>query len=121
MKPIAEESKAKVIAVYDAAAATYNLVGPSFFLHFGRRLANSIGIAPGSNVLDVATGTGAALVPAAELVGDEGRVVGIDISTLMIGRARTEIQKSGVRNADVLVADAESLPFSQKPFQPVCG
>jgi hypothetical protein len=59
MKPIAEESKAKVTAVYDAAAATYNLVGPSFFLHFGRRLANIVGIAPGSKVLDVATGTGA--------------------------------------------------------------
>jgi ubiquinone/menaquinone biosynthesis C-methylase UbiE len=116
MKPIAEESKVKVIAVYDAAAAMYNRIGPSFFLHFGRHLASSIGIVPGSNVLDVATGTGAVLVPAAEVVGAEGRVVGIDISSLMIGRARTEIQKSGFSNADVLVADAESLPFPQSSF-----
>jgi len=119
MKPIAEESKAKVIAVYDAAAATYNRVGPSFFSHFGRRLASGIEIAPGSKVLDVATGTGAVLVPAAELVGDEGRVVGIDISPLMINRARTEIQKFGFCNADVLVADAENLPFPQKSFDHV--
>jgi ubiquinone/menaquinone biosynthesis C-methylase UbiE len=119
MKPIAEESKAKVIAVYDAAAATYNLVGPSFFLYFGRRLARGVGIAPGAKVLDVATGTGAVLVPAAELVGDEGRVVGIDISPLMISRARTEIQKFGFCNADVLVADAENLPFPQKSFDRV--
>jgi len=119
MKPIAEESKAKVIAVYDAAAATYNRVGPSFFLHFGKRLASCIGIMPGSKVLDVATGTGAVLVPAAELVGDEGRSVGIDISPLMIGRARTEIQKFGLRNTDVLVADAERLPFPQLSFDHV--
>jgi ubiquinone/menaquinone biosynthesis C-methylase UbiE len=119
MKPIAEESKAKVIAVYDAAAATYNRVGPSFFSHFGRRLASGTEIAPGSKVLDVATGTGAVLVPAAELVGDEGRVVGIDISPLMINRARTEIQKFGFCNTDVLVADAESLPFPQKSFDRV--
>jgi len=119
MKPIAEESKAKVIAVYDAAAATYNRVGPSFFLHFGRRLATGIGIVPGSKVLDIATGTGAVMVPAAELVGDEGRVVGIDISSRMIGRARTEIQKFGLCNADVLVADAESLPFPQMSFDHV--
>ena len=116
MKPIAEESKAKVIAVYDAAAATYNRVGPSFFLHFGRRLASGIEIAPGSEVLDIATGTGAVLVPAAELVGDEGRVVGIDLSPLMINRAWAEIRKFGFRNADVLVADAEKLPFPQKSF-----
>ena len=119
MKPIAEESKAKVTAVYDAAAATYNRVGPSFFLHFGRRLVSSTGIAPGSNVLDVATGTGAVLSPAAELAGAEGRVIGIDISPLMIGRARTEIQKSGFSNADVLVADAESFPFPQQSFDSV--
>jgi ubiquinone/menaquinone biosynthesis C-methylase UbiE len=119
MKPIAEESKAKVIAVYDAAAATYNRVGPSFFSHFGRRLASGIEIAPGSKALDVATGTGAVLVPAAELVGDEGRVVGIDISPLMINRARAEIQKFGFCNADVLVADAENLPFPQKSFDHV--
>ncbi|MGH7456719.1 MAG: methyltransferase domain-containing protein, partial [bacterium] len=90
MKTLAEGSKAKVIAVYDGAADTYNRVGPSFFLHFGKRLASGAGILPGSNVLDVATGTGAVLVPAAELVGSEGRVVGIDISFPMINRARNE-------------------------------
>jgi protein-L-isoaspartate(D-aspartate) O-methyltransferase len=71
---------------------------------------------PGSKVLDVATGTGAVLVPAAELVGDEGRVVGIDISSLMISRARAEIQKFGFCNADVLLSDAEILPFPQRSF-----
>ena len=116
MKPIAEESRARVLAVYDAAAATYNQVGPSFFLHFGKRLAGSAGIVPGSRVLDVATGTGAVLVPAAELAGHEGRVVGIDMSSPMISRARTEIGKCGLNNADVLVADGESLPFPQESF-----
>ena len=116
MKPIAEESKAKVAAVYDGAAATYNRIGPSFFLHFGKRLARSAEIPPGSSVLDVATGTGAVLIPAAELVGVEGRVVGIDISLPMISRARTEIQNAGLGNAQVLVADAELLPFAQDSF-----
>jgi O-methyltransferase / aklanonic acid methyltransferase len=116
MKPIAEESKSRVISVYDGAAATYNRVGPSFFLHFGKRLARGAGIVPESNVLDVATGTGAVLIPAAELVGARGRVVGVDISSRMIGRARTEIRHSGLRNANVLVGDAERLPFQQGSF-----
>lgn len=116
MKPIAEVSKARVAAVYDGAAATFNRIGPSFFLHFGKRLAESAGILPGSSVLDVATGTGAALVPAAELVGSEGRAVGIDFSLPMISRARTEIWNVGLGNAQVLVADAEYLPFAQNSF-----
>jgi len=116
MKPIAEQTKAKVAAVYDCAAATYNRIGPSFFLHFGKRLARSAEIPPGTSVLDVATGTGAVLVPAAALVGSEGRVVGIDISLPMISRARTEIRNAGFGNAQVLVADAERLPFAQNSF-----
>jgi ubiquinone/menaquinone biosynthesis C-methylase UbiE len=115
-RPLAEESKAKVVAVYDAAAPTYNRIGPSFFLHFGRRLVDHIQIVPGARVLDVATGTGAVLIPAAEVIGDSGQVIGIDLSPRMIDRARGEIHQSGFRNAEVLVADAETLPFPNESF-----
>jgi ubiquinone/menaquinone biosynthesis C-methylase UbiE len=119
MKPIAEESKAKVLAIYDAAAATYNQIGPSFFLHFGGRLVGSVGIVPGSRVLDVATGTGAVLVPAAELMGPKGKVVGVDMSSAMISRAQAEIGKCRINNAYVLVADGERLPFPRASFDRV--
>src|SRR6185503_3195947 len=119
MKPIAEYSKSRIAAVYDDAAATYNRVGPSFFVHFGRRLAHRAAIAPDSMGLDVATGTGAVLVPAAELVGTGGKVFGVDISPRMIGRVRTEIQEVGCNNAEVLIADGEHLPFVQESFDRV--
>jgi ubiquinone/menaquinone biosynthesis C-methylase UbiE len=113
---IADESKARVIRVYDDAAATYNRVGPSFFEHFGKRLASSGGIGAGARVLDIATGTGAALLPAAELAGLNGIVVGVDISSRMIARARGEILNGGLRRAHVLIADAERLPFQASSF-----
>jgi O-methyltransferase/aklanonic acid methyltransferase len=116
MKQIAEDSRSKIAAVYDRAAATYNRVGPSFFLHFGERLASRSGIVTGSHVLDVGTGTGAVLIPAAGLVGAGGKVIGVDISSRMIGRARTEIWKVGHGNSEVLVADGERLPFPQASF-----
>lgn len=116
MKTLAEDSKAKVTAVYDRAAATYNRVGPSFFLHFGKRLAIDVDMVPGSKVLDLATGTGAVLVPAADRVGSKGTVIGIDLSFQMICRAQTEIRDAGLDNAHVLVADAERLPFPGNSF-----
>ena len=116
MKPLAEDSKARIIATYDGAAATYNRIGPSFFLHFGKRLASAAGILPGSAVLDVATGTGAVLAAAAELAGPKGRAVGIDLSGQMLTRAQAEIRDAGLDNAHVLVADAERLPFTQHSF-----
>jgi 16S rRNA C967 or C1407 C5-methylase (RsmB/RsmF family) len=37
--------------------------------------------------------------------GTGGKVIGVDISPRMIGRVRTEIQKVGFNNAEVLIAD----------------
>lgn len=114
--PIAEGAKARVVKVYDDAASTYNRIGPSFFTHFGRRLAGSVGISAGARVLDIGTGTGAALFPAAELAGVNGNVVGVDISSRMIARAREEILNAGLRSTRVLVADGERLPFPASSF-----
>jgi ubiquinone/menaquinone biosynthesis C-methylase UbiE len=55
--------------VFDRVAGAYGTVGPDFFSYFGRRLVDHIGIHRGGRVVDLACGTGAALVPAAEAVG----------------------------------------------------
>ena len=52
---------------------------PDYWEYFGSRLVHLATIAPGSSVLDVGCGAGSSLFPAAERVGPEGRVVGIDI------------------------------------------
>jgi hypothetical protein len=70
-----------VAAIFDRAAATYDLVGPPFFAHFGRRLVELARLAPGERVLDIATGRGAVLFPASEAVGPSGRVTGTEPST----------------------------------------
>ena len=58
--------KALARAVFNAVAADYDAEGVGIFAHFGRRLVAAAGVAPGERVLDVATGRGAVLVPAAE-------------------------------------------------------
>ena len=52
--------------------------------HFGERLVELAGVGPGDAVLDVACGRGAVLVPAATRVGPVGRVVGVDLSPVMV-------------------------------------
>ena len=67
---------------------------------------------PGESVLDVGTGTGEALAPLAEAVGDEGRVVGVDIASGMCRVARETIVDAGVADrATVACADARGLPL----------
>jgi hypothetical protein len=68
----------------------YDRVGPRFFSHFGRRLVALAQIPSGAHVLDVATGRGAVLFPAAECVGPDEEEFW---STLWSHGTRTRLEK----------------------------
>ncbi len=72
--PEITEQKRETAGVFSRGAATYDRVGPAFFSHFGRRLVELAQIPSGARVLDIATGRGAVLFPAAEAVGPQGQV-----------------------------------------------
>ena len=54
--------------IFDDAAMSYDHVGPSIFARFGARLVERLPLAPGAQ-LDIATGKGAVLLPAARAWG----------------------------------------------------
>jgi len=53
---------------------------------------------------------------AAQLVGERGRVVGVDISAGMLDQAAEAIVAAGVGNVDLIRADAETLDYSAGSF-----
>jgi ubiquinone/menaquinone biosynthesis C-methylase UbiE len=113
-----EARKRSVANVFTRAAETYDGVVP-FFAHFGRRIVEIAGISTGESVLDVAAGVGAVLLPAARIVGDSGRVTGIDLSEGMIDALNHRIREQGVTNAHALLMDAEMLEFGEAEFDAV--
>ena len=117
-----EEAKRRIAGVFGRSAATYDRAGPSFFGHFGRRVAELAEIPAGACVLDVAAGAGASLVPAAELAGPNGHVVGVDLSPGMVRRLREEIDERGLVNGEAQVMDATVLEFPDASFDRIlCG
>ena len=90
-------------------------------VHFGQRLVEVVGIEPGQRVLDVATGRGAVLFPAAERVGTAGDAVGIDLAEGMVRATNEEAARRGW-SPRVRVMDAERLDFPDAAFDRVlCG
>jgi SAM-dependent methyltransferase len=73
----------------------------------------------GERVLDLAAGRGAVLFAAAERVGAQGRVIGVDLSERMIQETAGEIERRGVENAEMRQMDAESLAFPDESFDAV--
>jgi arsenite methyltransferase len=70
----------------------------------------------GETVLDVGCGAGFDMVIASRLVGSTGKVCGIDMTPEMAERARTNLQRVGIANAEVRVSNAESIPYPDASF-----
>jgi SAM-dependent methyltransferase len=67
-------------------------------------------IQPGHTVLDLGSGAGVDVFLAAQSVGSEGRVIGVDMTPEMIARAWDNALKGGYRNVDFRLGDIEALP-----------
>ncbi|MBA2680244.1 MAG: methyltransferase domain-containing protein [Ktedonobacteraceae bacterium] len=117
-----EQAKQQIAAGFGRASTTYDRVGPQFFSHFGQRLVAFVQPSQGTRILDVAAGRGALLFPAAERVGLQGHVVGIDLSEQMVQETNAEIVSRGIQNAVMRHMDAEHLEFPNAFFDSVyCG
>ena len=112
-------TKEMVEDIFDGAAGQYDCTGPDIFRQFGARLVERIALASGARVLDVGTGKGAVLVPAAQRVGAAGRVVGIDLSSAMLAEAERAARAAGLLNIEMRKMDAERLDFADASFDVV--
>ena len=73
-------------------------------------------IQPNDRVLEVAVGTGAALLEILKRVDAKTVVYGIDLSPRMVGKAKRAAAVAGFPNVDIRVSDARSLPFDDDFF-----
>ncbi len=73
----------------------------------------------GEAVLDIGCGAGVDTFVAAILVGPEGRVTGIDLIPEMLERARTNLEKTSLKNVTFQEGSAEKLPFPDRIFDAV--
>lgn len=109
-----------IAGLFGRVAASYDQAG---FLHqSARRLVAHAGVRPGMRVLDVACGTGAALLEATRRVGPDGLVVGIDLAEPMAAEAARRVRTAwyGRGPAAVAVMDAEQLGLRAASFDVVC-
>jgi ubiquinone/menaquinone biosynthesis C-methylase UbiE len=76
-------------------------------------------IAPGTRVLDVATGIGEPAMTAARRVGPSGSVVAIDQAPQMLAVARERMQAAGIRYVEFIEGDAETVALPLDSFDAV--
>ena len=77
------------------------------------------GIKKGDNVLDLGSGAGNDCFVARAIVGENGRVTGLDMTEPMILKARQNCAKLKFKNVGFVLGDIEEMPFDDKLFDVV--
>jgi SAM-dependent methyltransferase len=76
-------------------------------------------LAAGERVLDLGSGAGTDSLIAAQMVGDQGSVIGIDMTVEMLAKARTAAAEASMVNVEFVETEAEQLPFADASFDVV--
>lgn len=103
-----ERVRSNPAEVYDAQFV------PALFAHWGPIVTDAAGVKVGDRVLDVACGTGAATIAAAEKAGPAGHVVGLDANPEMLAVARRKPTP-----IEWVEGTAEALPMGDDSFDAV--
>lgn len=111
--------KQKITEVFDTVSGNYDNPATRFFPFCADRLITHLQPRAGYRILDIATGTGAVALPAAQAVLPGGRVQAIDLSQKMLNIAARNMQRVGVDNVDYHVMDASQLDFKSNYFDAI--
>lgn len=107
-----------------AQGAEYTVVGESYDGRDGYVAEADLGlgcglptehadIKPGDTVVDLGSGAGNDVFVARSLVGDTGRVIGIDMTPEMVEKAKLNKEKMGVNNIEFHLSEIEDLPLDE--------
>jgi SAM-dependent methyltransferase len=97
------------------ASGDYPLMVDTFLLPLGPRLVDACGIESGTRVVDVASGTGNAAIPAAQR---GAKVTASDLTPELLDAGKARPEAAGL-DITWTPADAENLPFEDASFDVV--
>lgn len=114
-----KKAKEKAAATYDAAADHFDDEPLSFWDLISKRTVSNLNLQAGAKVLDVGCGTGASALPAARTAGKNGFVVGVDLASRLLERARAKALAAGLDNVEFRRADMTALEYPNGSFDAV--
>jgi ubiquinone/menaquinone biosynthesis C-methylase UbiE len=113
------ESKAKAAATYNAAADSFDQPALAFWDLIGGRTVERLGLQAGAHVLDVACGSGASAIRAAQKVGPTGKVLAIDLANRLLDLGRAKSLRLGLTNIEFRSGDMEQSGLPDETFDAV--
>ncbi|MBS0181529.1 MAG: class I SAM-dependent methyltransferase [Nitrospira sp.] len=111
--------KLKAEKAYNAAAESFDAEPLAFWERYGPRTIERMGLRRGAQVLDVCCGAGASALPAAQVVGPEGKVIAIDLAGELLKLGQAKAQTAGLQSLEFRRGDMTGLGFPDRHFDSV--
>ncbi len=112
-----KRSRAEARASYDRLSKWYDWVAAPSEKRFRQAGLELLAAQPGERALEIGSGTGGNLTALMQAVGQDGQVVGLDLSPGMLAVARSKLAGRGMLSRVELVrADGACLPFAPGSF-----
>jgi ubiquinone/menaquinone biosynthesis C-methylase UbiE len=115
----AGEAKLRAASTYNAAADFFDAPALAFWQRIGRRTVERMSLSQGASVLDACCGSGASAIPAAQAVGANGRLLGVDLAENLLRLARLKAANLRLSHVDFHQGDIEALAPSAEVFDAV--
>ena len=115
-----EQFKVRDASSYDAVTEEFDRYAERYSTPLAMRVVALAQLEPSDRVLDVGTGTGIVALTAARALGQNGRVVGIDLSDGMLRMAKEKAAATGLsERVEFGKMDGEALDFDDQSFDAV--
>lgn len=104
-------SRPEIAALYRRRARRYDLTANLYYLlgfreyAYRRRAIEALSLGPGDTVVELGCGTGLNLPRLREAVGDQGRVIGVDLTDAMLAQAAERVHAAGWSNVELVQSD----------------
>jgi demethylmenaquinone methyltransferase/2-methoxy-6-polyprenyl-1,4-benzoquinol methylase len=112
-----DRTQERLIATYRKKAKRYDITSRLYpapgYPQRAQRLqaVQALGLRPGDSVVDIACGTGLNFALIEDVIGPDGRIVGVDLTDAMLAQAQRRIEANGWSNISLVQADAADFVF----------
>ena len=110
------DAQRRAAFTYNAAADFYDTSPLGFWNYFDAKQLSTCHYKMDREVPDACCGAGASALPAAEFVGPEGKVVGVDVAQALLDLAQAKAAQRRLGNTQFELGDLLSLRFPNESF-----
>ena len=114
-------SKDDALIFYNRISRLYDFSEGSFERKYIQMGVERLSVKEGDVVLEIGIGTGESIIEFAKLVGESGKIYGVDISQGMLDVTKMKLKKKGfLDRVELIKKDAVILPFYNDFFTNPC-